>query len=135
MPAIVDHDPPDGGGALAVFESGAILIYLAEKTGRFLPTDLRGRKTVLEWLSWQLGGLGPMIGQAGHFKLYAPEPIPYAIERYRSEMLRLYGVLDPKARGPRVCCRRVLLHRRHGLLALGHHLQGGRRSTSTRSPT
>ena len=67
---------------------------MAEKTGRFLPTDLRGRKTVLEWLSWQLGGLGPMIGQAGHFKLYAPEQIPYAIERYRSEMLRLYGVLD-----------------------------------------
>ena len=99
MPAIVDHDPSDRGGPLAVFESGAILIYLAEKTGRFLPTDLRGRKTVLEWLSWQLGGLGPMIGQAGHFKLYAPEPIPYAIERYRSEMLRLYGVLDRRLEG------------------------------------
>ena len=89
----------DGGEPLAVFESGAILIYLAEKTGRFLPADLRGRKTVLEWLSWQLGGLGPMIGQAGHFKLYAPERIPYAIERYRSEMLRLYGVLDRRLEG------------------------------------
>ena len=94
MPAIVDHAPADGGAPLPVFESGAILIYLAEKTGRFLPADLRGRKTVLEWLSWQLGGVGPMFGQAGHFSLYAPERLPYAIERYRAEMLRLYGVLD-----------------------------------------
>ena len=99
MPAIVDHDPPDGGPPLPVFESGAILIYLAEKTGRFLPTDLRGRKTVLEWLSWQLGGVGPMFGQAGHFSLYAPEPLPYPTERYRSEMLRLYGVLDRRLDG------------------------------------
>ena len=123
MPAIVDHDPQDGGEPLAVFESGAILIYLAEKTGRFLPTDLRGRKTVLEWLSWQLGGLGPMIGQAGHFKLYAPEQIPYAIERYRSEMLPPLRCARPAPRRARVHCRR-LLHRRHGPLALGHHLQG-----------
>ena len=94
MPAIVDHDPADGGAPIAIFESAAILIYLAEKTGRFLPIDLRGRKTVLEWLSWQIGNLGPMIGQAGHFRLYAPERIPYAHDRYRTEMLRLYSVLD-----------------------------------------
>ena len=99
MPAIVDRDPVDGGPPIPVFESGAILIYLAEKTGRFLPADLRGRKTVLEWLSWQLGGVGPMFGQAGHFSLYAPEPLPYPIERYRSEMLRLYGVLDRRLDG------------------------------------
>ena len=99
MPAIIDRDPPDGGPPLPVFESGAILIYLAEKTGRFLPADLRGRKTVLEWLSWQLGNVGPMFGQAGHFSLYAPEPLPYPIERYRSEMLRLYGVLDRRLDG------------------------------------
>lgn len=99
MPAIVDHAPADGGPPLSVFESGAILIYLAEKSGRFLPTVLRRRKTVLEWLSWQLGGLGPMIGQAGHFSLYAPEKIPYAVDRYRAEMLRLYGVLDRRLEG------------------------------------
>jgi GSH-dependent disulfide-bond oxidoreductase len=94
MPAIVDHAPADGGAPISVFESGACLIYLAEKTGRFLPTDPRGRKAVLEWLMWQMGGLGPMAGQNGHFKLYAPEKIPYAIERYSKEVDRLYGVLD-----------------------------------------
>ena len=94
MPAIVDHDPPGGGAPVSVFESGAILIYLAEKTGRFLPTDLRRRKATLEWLMWQMGGLGPMAGQNGHFLLYAPQKIPYAIERYASEVNRLYGVLD-----------------------------------------
>lgn len=94
MPAIVDHDPPGGGEPVAVFESGACLIYLAEKTGRFLPTTLRERKAVLEWLMWQVGGLGPMAGQNGHFRLYAPEPLPYAIERYANEVNRLYGVLD-----------------------------------------
>jgi len=99
MPAIVDHDPADGGEPVPVFESGAILIYLAEKTGRFLPTALRPRKTVLEWLSWQLGGLGPMIGQSGHFSFYAQEQIPYAQARYRNEMLRLYGVLDRRLEG------------------------------------
>jgi GST-like protein len=77
-----------------VFESGAILIYLAEKTGRFLPRELRPRKTVLEWLMWQMGGLGPMAGQNGHFLLYAPQKIPYAMERYAREVNRLYGVLD-----------------------------------------
>ncbi len=94
MPAIVDHDPSGGGAPLAVFESGAILIYLAEKTGRFLPADLRGRHQVLQWLMWQMGGLGPMAGQNGHFLLYAPEKIAYALERYAKEVDRLYGVLD-----------------------------------------
>ena len=94
MPAIVDHDPPDGGAPLSVFESGACLVYLAEKTGRFLPAVLRARKAVLEWLMWQMGGLGPMAGQNGHFLLYAPQKIAYAIERYGSEVNRLYGVLD-----------------------------------------
>ena len=94
MPAIVDHDPPGGGAPVAVFESGAILIYLAEKTGRFLPADLRGRYASLQWLMWQMGGLGPMAGQNGHFLLYAPERLPYAIDRYANEVNRLYGVLD-----------------------------------------
>ena len=94
MPAIVDHTPADGGGPLSVFESGAILVYLAEKTGHFLPTDLRGRPTALEWLFWQMGGLGPMAGQNHHFAGYAPEKIPYAIDRYVKETNRLYGVLD-----------------------------------------
>jgi GST-like protein len=94
MPAIIDRDPADGGEAVTVFESGAILLYLAEKTGRFLPSDLRGRKTALEWLFWQVGGLGPMAGQNHHFGVYAPEKIPYAINRYVNETNRLYGVMD-----------------------------------------
>lgn len=94
MPAIIDHAPADGGAALSVFESGAILVYLAEKTGRFLPGDLRGRFDTLQWLFWQMGGLGPMAGQNHHFTQYAPEKIPYAIERYVNETNRLYGVLD-----------------------------------------
>ncbi len=94
MPAIVDHVPADGGAPLSVFESGAILTYLAEKTGRFLPHELRGRVRVLEWLNWQMGGLGPMAGQNHHFSQYAPEKIPYAIDRYVKETNRLYGVLD-----------------------------------------
>lgn len=94
IPAIVDHAPADGGEPVSVFETGAILVYLAEKTGRFLPAEPRGRKAVLEWLFWQVGGLGPMLGQHGHFKLYAPERITYATDRYRNETLRLYGVLD-----------------------------------------
>ena len=96
MPAIVDHAPADGGEPLSVFESGAILVYLAEKTGRFLPGDLRGRNTVLEWVFWQMGGLGPMTGQYGHFNVYAPEKIPYAIDRYTREAQRLLGVLDKR---------------------------------------
>jgi GSH-dependent disulfide-bond oxidoreductase len=94
MPAIVDHAPTGGGAPVSVFESGACLLYLAEKTGKFLPADLRGRTQVTEWLMWQMGGLGPMAGQNGHFQLYAPEKIPYAIERYSKEADRLYGVLD-----------------------------------------
>jgi GSH-dependent disulfide-bond oxidoreductase len=94
MPAIVDDDPTGGGAPLSVFESGAILVYLAEKSGQFLPADLRGRFEVLQWLFWQMGGLGPMLGQNHHFVQYAPEKIPYAIDRYVKETNRLYGVLD-----------------------------------------
>jgi len=99
MPAIIDRAPADGGEAISVFESGAILLYLAEKTGRFLPADVRGRKEVTEWLFWQMGGLGPMAGQNHHFGTYAPEKIPYAIERYVKETNRLYGVLDRRLAG------------------------------------
>jgi GST-like protein len=94
MPAIVDHDPAGDGDPIAVFESGAILIYLAEKTGLFMPGDVRGKTQVLQWLMWQMGGLGPMAGQNGHFLLYAPEKVPYAIDRYGKEVNRLYGVLN-----------------------------------------
>jgi GST-like protein len=94
MPAIVDHAPADGGADIPMFESGAILIYLAEKSGRFMPADIRGRLSVMQWVMWQMGGLGPMLGQNGHFLLYAPEKIPYAIDRYAREAKRLYGVLD-----------------------------------------
>ena len=94
IPAIVDHQPADGGAPIGIFESGAILQYLAEKTGKLMPTDLRGRTEVMEWLFWQMGGLGPMLGQNHHFNLYAPEKIPYAIERYMKETERLYSVLD-----------------------------------------
>src|ERR687897_844660 len=96
IPAIVDHEPTDGKGPLSVFESGAILQYLAEKTGKFLPAHVRGRTQVMQWLFWQMGGLGPMAGQNGHFNNYAPEKIPYAIERYVKETERLYGVLDER---------------------------------------
>ena len=99
MPAIVDHAPDGGGAPVSVFESGAILLYLAEKTGRFLPSDLRGRFKVLEWLFWQMGGLGPMAGQNHHFAVYAPEKISYAIDRYVKETNRLYGVLDRQLAG------------------------------------
>ena len=94
IPAIVDHDPVGGGPPIKLFESGAILLYLAEKTGRFFPTDLRERYCAMKWLMWQLGGLGPMAGQNHHFGRFAPEKIPYAIDRYRRETYRLYGVLD-----------------------------------------
>ena len=94
MPAIIDRAPADGGGPLPIFESGAILIYLAEKCGKFLPADLRGRADALQWLFWQVGGLGPMAGQKGHFLHSAPEPVPYAIDRYTREVDRLFGVLD-----------------------------------------
>ena len=96
MPAIVDHAPADGGAPISIFESGAILLYLAEKTGCFIPADVRGRKSVLEWLFWQVGGLGPMAGQNHHFVQYASERVPYAMERYVKETNRLYGVLDTR---------------------------------------
>lgn len=104
MPAIVDHEPPGGGEAVSVFESGAILQYLAEKAGKFLPKDLRGRYEVLQWLNWQMGGLGPMAGQAGHFNLYAPQFTPaeqlvYGQTRYGNEVNRLFGVLDKRLAG------------------------------------
>ena len=94
IPAIVDHEPAGGGAPVSLFESGAILLYLAEKTQRFIASDLHGRAEVLQWLFWQMGGLGPMAGQNHHFSRYAPEKLPYAIERYRKETARLYGVLD-----------------------------------------
>ncbi|MBW7835516.1 MAG: glutathione S-transferase N-terminal domain-containing protein [Sphingomonadales bacterium] len=92
MPAIVDHAA--AGGPLSIFESGAILLYLAEKTGRFLPTGLHGRFEVMQWLFWQVAGLGPMAGQLGHFRNYSTEKIAYAITRYQNEYNRLLGVLD-----------------------------------------
>ncbi|WP_043618041.1 glutathione binding-like protein [Chromobacterium violaceum] len=94
IPAIVDHAPQDGGEPISLFESGAILLYLADKTGRFIPQDLRGRNEALQWLFWQMGGLGPMAGQNHHFSQYAPEKLPYAIDRYVRETARLYRVLD-----------------------------------------
>ena len=93
MPAIVDPDGPDGE-PISIFESGAILVYLAEKTGEFLPKDPRGRYRVMEWLMFQMGGVGPMLGQAHHFRQYAPERIEYAYDRYTTEAARLYGVID-----------------------------------------
>jgi GST-like protein len=96
IPAILDTAPKDGGGPISVFESGAILEYLAEKTGKFLPADTRGKYEALQWLYWQMGGLGPMAGQNHHFVQYAQEKIPYAIERYVKETNRLYGVLNKR---------------------------------------
>jgi GST-like protein len=95
IPAIVDPDGPDGE-PISLFESGAILLYLAAKTGRFLPADVRGKYEVLQWLMFQMGGVGPMLGQAHHFRLYAPEKIPYAIDRYTNEARRLYGVMNKR---------------------------------------
>ncbi|WP_374371159.1 glutathione S-transferase N-terminal domain-containing protein [Dongia sp.] len=95
IPAIVDPDGPDGQ-PIALMESGAILIYLAEKTGKLLPPDLRGRTTVMSWLMFQMGGVGPMLGQVHHFRHYAPEPLPYAIQRYTNETTRLYRVMDQR---------------------------------------
>jgi GST-like protein len=99
MPAIVDHAPADGGDPIHVFESAAILTYLAEKTGELLPGDVRGRTTVLEWLAWQVANVGPAMGQLGHFKLYTSEKVPYAIERFTNEVDRLFGVLDRRLDG------------------------------------
>jgi len=99
MPAIVDNEPADGGEAIPVFESGAILVYLAAKTGRYLPRDTRAWVQVMEWLTWQVAGLGPMAGQTHHFVHYAPEKIQYAIDRYVNETARLYAVLDKRLAG------------------------------------
>ena len=96
IPAIVDHEPKDGGKPIPVFESGAILHYLAEKTGKFMRADIRGKVEVSQWLFWQMGGLGPMAGQNHHFSQYAPTKIPYAIDRYVKETNRLYGVLNQR---------------------------------------
>jgi GST-like protein len=93
IPAIVDPDGPDGK-PISLFESGAILVYLAGKTGKFLPDDVRGKYETLQWLMFQMGGVGPMLGQAHHFRIYAPEKIDYAINRYTNEAKRLYGVID-----------------------------------------
>ena len=93
IPAIIDPEGPDGQ-PISVFESGAILLFLAEKTGRFMPAGVRGRYDVLQWLMFQMGGVGPMLGQAHHFRVYAPEKVPYAIDRYTNEARRLYGVMD-----------------------------------------
>ena len=123
MPAIVDHDPAGGGAPIPVFESGAILLYLADKTGRFLPRDVRGRSHVVQWLMWQMGGLGPMLGQHGHFALYAKDKIEYAIRRYRARDRAAIRRARPAPRGSRPHLRR-LLDRRHGVLALGRHQQG-----------
>ena len=99
MPAMLDTAPADGGAPVSVFESGAILLYLAEKSGQFLPRELRGRFEVLQWLFWQVGGLGPMTGQHGHFGVYAPQRFDYAIARYARESERLLGVLDRQLQG------------------------------------
>jgi GST-like protein len=95
IPALVDTDGPDGQ-PISLFESGAILLYLAGKTGRFLPADVRGKFEVLQWLMFQMGGIGPMLGQTHHFRIYAPEKLPYAIDRYTNEAKRLYGVMDTR---------------------------------------
>ena len=126
IPAIVDHAPADGGGPLSVFESGAILLYLAAKTGRLMPADPRRAVAATEWLMWQMGGLGPMLGQLGHFRVYAPEPIPYAQKRYTDEAHRLYRVLNERlARRPFLadeysmadiaCFGWVAIHGMHGI--------------------
>ena len=99
IPAIIDREPLDGGEAISVFESGAILLYLAEKTGQFISSDLRQRVEILQWLFWQMGGLGPMAGQNHHFNQYAPEKIDYAINRYVNETGRLYSVLNKQLSG------------------------------------
>jgi len=104
MPAIVDHAPADGGRPIEIFESGAILLYLAEKTRKLMPSDVRGKYQVTQWLMWQMGGLGPMLGQANHFRHYAPEKIAYGIDRYTNEANRLFGVLDRQLAGKEYMC-------------------------------
>ena len=118
IPAMVDHEPPGGGDPVSLFESGAMLLYLAEKTGRFIPSDVRGRAEVLQWLFWQMGGLGPMAGQNHHFSHYAPEKIPLRDRALRQgDEPALRGAQQAPCR-PRVR-RRRLLDCRHGVLSLG----------------
>lgn len=104
IPAIIDDEPLDGDKPVTVFESGAVMLYLAEKTQRFLPVEPRQRIEMLQWLFWQVGGLGPMMGQAQHFFRYAPSPVPYAIERYQKETRRLLKVLDQRLAGREFIC-------------------------------
>ncbi|EJL87116.1 glutathione S-transferase [Polaromonas sp. CF318] len=104
IPAIVDHAPADGGAPFTVFESGALMLYLAEKEKRFLPSDLRSRSEVIQWLFWQVGGLGPMMGQAQHFFRYAPEKVPYGITRYQKETRRLLEVMEQRLEGRDFLC-------------------------------
>jgi GST-like protein len=99
IPAMIDHEPPGGGAPISVFESGEMLLYLAEKTGKFLAKDIRARTQTLEWLFWQMANLGPNSGQNNHFSNYATDKIPYAMDRYRNEVNRLYGVLDRRLDG------------------------------------
>jgi glutathione S-transferase len=122
IPAIVDPEGPDGQ-PISLFESGAILLYLAGKTGRFLPADTRGKYEVLQWLMFQMGGVGPMLGQAHHFRIYAPEKIPYAIERYTNEAKRLYGVMNKRLAKSRYLGGAGLQHRRHRRLSLAAQLE------------
>jgi GST-like protein len=136
IPAIIDHEPQGGGAPISVFESGAILLYLAEKTGNFVAQSLRGRVETMEWLFWQMGNLGPMSGQNNHFSNYAVEKIPYAMDRYRNEVNRLYGVLDrrltdrPYLAGEytiadMACYPWIVPHERHGQnIADFPHLKG-----------
>ena len=130
IPAIVDPDGPDGE-PISMFESGAILLYLAAKTGRFLPQDLRGKYATLEWLMFQMGSVGPMLGQAHHFRLYAPEKIPYAIDRYSNEAKRLYGVIDKRLGAEPLHRRRRVHDRRHRDLSRGCARGRTRASSST----
>ena len=104
MPAMVDHDPQSGGAPISIFESGAILLYLSEKTGKLISSDPRNKVAAIEWLMWQMGGLGPMCGQVHHFSRYAPETIPYAVDRYVNEANRLYGVLNKRLEGRKYIC-------------------------------
>lgn len=147
IPAIVDHAPAGGGEAVTLFESGAILLYLAEKIGRFIPQDVHGRAEALQWLFWQMAGLGPMAGQIGHFNVYAPEKVPYAIERYTRETARLYGVLDRRLADRRfiagefsiadiACYPWIVPHEAHGQNLAGFpHLQRWFESMATRPAT
>ena len=104
MPAMVDHEPQSGGAPISIFESGAILLYLSEKTGKLISSDPRNKVAAIEWLMWQMGGLGPMCGQVHHFSRYAPETIPYAVDRYGNEANRLYGVLNKRHEGRKYIC-------------------------------